>query len=96
MNRNSHVESYTNWLSFSRCKREVSESMENTVMFYRRDHSKAMTAICQGMEQLVNYCGKGILKTCFNFDKIQQINSGLLTNMKGSIDNLRVSNYCDV
>ena len=92
-NFNSHVESYINWLQFSRCKKQVTDTMANKIIFNRGDNAKMMNALCQGLSNLVHTCSHDILNKCFNFDTIQEINTALLTNMRSSIENLKVFKY---
>ena len=88
--RNSHVESYTNWLKFSRCKRQLSYNMANDILSSRGNDAKMMESLCKGLDNLIKMCSHKILNKCFDVEMIHQINAALLDRMMPAIDNLKV------
>ena len=91
---NSHVESYTNWLAFNRCRQHVNEWMTNqlrpfvTQMTTTTDHHQQQqhglkkNIICAAAYDLVDYCSKVLLITCYSDAAINQVNMELLDNLK--------------
>ena len=86
----SNVDSYITWLSFSRCKKKVSDEMATNIIWNRGDDQKMMNSVCRGLNDLIFTCSHNILNKCFNLDTIHNITNGLLENMKPSLDKLKV------